>query len=86
MFIASMIKKTYHIRKYENFEHEMKKKMAVKVGEGIFMKFDDENGINKESITPKSDYNRIYPMTEIQKEGGEEEEIKEYRNDNPFQN
>ena len=50
------------------------------------MKLDDENGINKESITPKSDYNRIYPMTEIQKEGGEEEEIKEYRNDNPFQN
>jgi hypothetical protein len=40
--------------------------MAVKVGEGIFMKLDDENGINKESITPKSDYNRIYPMTEIQ--------------------
>ena len=79
--MASIIKKTYHIRKYENIEEEMKKNTSTKK-EGIVINLDDENG-DKHYATG-SDRQRIYPLNEVQKEGGEEEEEEDDRPKDPF--
>ena len=85
MFMASIIKKTYHIRKYDNIEDEMNKKLAVKSGDGRqdVIDLDDEN-VTKPHVQPGSNRQRIYPIIESQKEGGEEEE-EEDRPKDPFQ-
>ena len=80
MFMASIIKKTYHIRKYENIEDEMNKKQAVKNSEGV-IKLDDENA-TKPNLP--SERLRIYPAMDAQVEGGEEEE-EDDRPKDPFQ-
>lgn len=85
MFMASIIKKTYHIRKYENIEDEMNKKMAIKNGEGgMVIKLDDENATKPNALPLGSERLRIYPIMEAQVEGGEEEE-EEDRPKDPFQ-
>ena len=74
MFMASIIKKTYHIRNYDNIEYEMKKKMSNNNGNGkIDINIDDGN-LTKRNGSLGSDPRRIYPINETQKEGGEEEE------------
>jgi hypothetical protein len=60
MFMASIIKKTYHIRKYENIEDEMKKKISVKSSGGLAI-VDDEN-VTKPQL--RSDRQRIVPITD----------------------
>jgi hypothetical protein len=60
MFMASIIKKTYHIRKYENIEDEMKKKISVKSSGGLAI-IDDEN-VTKPQLG--SDRQRIVPITD----------------------
>jgi hypothetical protein len=80
MFMASIIKKTYHIRKYENIEDEMKKKISVKSSGGLAI-VDDEN-VTKPQLG--SDRQRIFPISDSQMEGGEEEE-EDGRPKDPFQ-
>lgn len=80
--MASIIKKTYHIRKYENIEDEMNKKLGVKNG-GIVINLDDENATKPNVLG--TDRQRIYPINENQKEGGEEEEEEDDRPKDPFQ-
>jgi len=70
MFLASIIKKTYHIRKYDNIDYEMKKKLAVKRGEErIVINIDDKNDKNKNMQSIQSERQKIYPIPEIFKEG-----------------
>ena len=49
--MSSIIKKTYHIRKYENIEDEMNKRLAGKKSRII----DDENAT-------KTERNKIFPL------------------------
>ena len=74
IFMSSIIKKTYHIRKYENIEDEMNKKLAR--GQGGALRNDDES-------SGRSERNKIYPV-DTWNEGGEEEEDDDRPKD-PFQ-
>lgn len=70
MFLASIIKKTYHVRKYDNIDYEMKKKLAVKRSEErIVINIDDKNDKNKNVHSIQSERQKIYPIPEIFKEG-----------------
>lgn len=70
MFLASIIKKTYHVRKYDNIDYEMKKKLAVKRSEErIVINIDDKNDKNKNVQSIQSERQKIYPIPEIFKEG-----------------
>lgn len=74
IFMSSIIKKTYHIRKYENIEDEMNKKLARQKG-GLVV--DDES-------RGKSERNKIMPV-DTQNEGGEDEEGEDNEPKDPFQ-
>jgi hypothetical protein len=52
MFMASIIKKTYHIRKYDNIEDEMKKRN----NNGDVLDIDEEK---------QTDRAKIYPISEV---------------------
>jgi hypothetical protein len=79
--MASIIKKTYHIRKYDNIDYEMKKKIAVKKGKnGIVINIDDDkNEAKKNSLSFQSERQKIYPIKQKIKAGKkviEEDETK----------
>lgn len=79
--MASIIKKTYQIRKYNNIDYETKKKIAVKKGKnGIVNNIDDDKNETKtNSLSFKSDRQKIYPINQKFKAGKkviEEDETK----------